>query len=138
MPTHHTRLGTPAPFDWRLCLHGHGWIALAPHDFEAETARWHTALRLGNATVDAVARHDGAAIRLALTARRSLSKAQLAAARPDLLQVRQHLVEQRPVGQGAHHGHAVVDQCQRAVLEFPCRISLGMDVGDFFQLQCTF
>ena len=81
MPTHHTRLGTPAPFDWRLCLHGHGWIALAPHRFDEETARWRTALRLGGATVDAVARHDGAAIRLTLTARRPLSKSQLAEAR---------------------------------------------------------
>ena len=84
MPTHQTRIETAPPFDWRLCLYGHGWIALAPHDFDEETARWHTAMRLGSATVDAVARHDGAAIRLTLTARRPLSKAQLAAARAQL------------------------------------------------------
>jgi 3-methyladenine DNA glycosylase/8-oxoguanine DNA glycosylase len=81
VPTHQTRIQPPAPFDWPLCLNGHGWIALAPHVFDEETARWRTALRLGSATVDAVARHDGAAIRLTLTARRPLSKAQLAAAR---------------------------------------------------------
>jgi len=81
VPTHQTRVQTAPPFDWRLCLYGHGWIALAPHDFDEETARFYTAMRLGSATVDAVARHDGAAIRLTLTARRPLSKAQLAAAR---------------------------------------------------------
>ena len=84
MPTHQTRIETAPPFDWRLCLYGHGWIALAPHDFDEETTRWHTAMRLGSTTVDAVARHDGAAIRLTLTARRPLSKAQLAAARAQL------------------------------------------------------
>ena len=84
MPTHQTRIETAPPFDWRLCLYGHGWIALAPHDYDEETARFCTALRLGSATVDAAARHDGAAIRLTLTARRPLSKAQLAAARAQL------------------------------------------------------
>ena len=28
----------------------------APHDFDEETARWHTAMRLGSTTVDAAAR----------------------------------------------------------------------------------
>ena len=58
MPTHQTRIETAPPFDWRLCLYGHGWIALAPHDFNEETARFHTVLRIGSATVDAVARHQ--------------------------------------------------------------------------------
>ncbi len=78
---HQTRVETAPPFDWRVSLFGHGWIALAPHRFDEETARWHTALRLGAATVDAVAQHNGRAVRLTLTARRALSREQLGRAR---------------------------------------------------------
>ena len=82
MPTQTTRVPVPEPFDWRLCLQGHGWIALAPHRYDEATGRWHTVLRLGAASVDCVVRpgRDGT-LRLGLTARRPLSPAQLASAR---------------------------------------------------------
>ncbi|MCK5942823.1 MAG: Fe-S cluster assembly protein HesB [Planctomycetes bacterium] len=82
MPTHRTRLRVAAPFDWRLCLFGHGWIALAPHRFDEQAARWHTVLRLGRATADAVVQPKGAGeLEVALTARNALTRDQLAAAR---------------------------------------------------------
>ena len=40
MPTNQTRVATTPPFDWRLSLHGHGWISLEPHSFDEETARF--------------------------------------------------------------------------------------------------
>ena len=80
--THETRLAAPQPFDLRLCLFGHGWIALAPHRFDEERLRWHTVLRLARSVVDATVgqRRDGS-LSLRLDARRPLSKAQVLAAR---------------------------------------------------------
>ncbi len=63
---------------------------------------------------------------------------QLATARADFLQIRQHLVEQRVVGQRADHRHVGINQRQRAVLQFAGRIGLGVDIRDFLQLQRAF
>ncbi len=49
----------PAPFDLRLCLFGHGWIALAPHDWDEEERTFRTALAHGDGAVDVEVREDG-------------------------------------------------------------------------------
>ena len=82
MPTHSTRIAVTRPFDWRLCLRGHGWIALAPHCYDEDTDRWQTVLLLGATAVDAVVRPGSDdSLRLTLTAKRALPRAQLAKAR---------------------------------------------------------
>lgn len=53
------------PFDLRLCLFGHGWVALAPHRFDEDTKTFSTVLLLGSAAVDAELRQT-APERLAL------------------------------------------------------------------------
>lgn len=53
MPTRTVRLPVVPPFDLRLCLHGHGWVALAPHVFDDTTGTLRTVLRLGDDAVDA-------------------------------------------------------------------------------------
>lgn len=47
---------TPEPFELRLCLFGHGWVALAPHTFDEGSGTFRTVLRLGAAAVDATLR----------------------------------------------------------------------------------
>lgn len=59
MPAATLRLRTPPPFDLRLCLFGHGWIALAPHRFDDATNTFSTVLSLGGVAVDATLRQDG-------------------------------------------------------------------------------
>ena len=53
----------------------------------------------------------------------------------DLFDIGQHLVVQRRLGGEADHGDARLDQRQRAVLHLAGGIGLGVDVGDFFELQ---
>ena len=85
MPRQTTHLTVNRPFELRLCLHGHGWIALAPHHFDEATERWHTALRLGNRVVDATVQQvDGQRLRVQLHAKTRLSTSQLATARAQL------------------------------------------------------
>jgi N-glycosylase/DNA lyase len=59
MPTHTLRLSAPRPFELRLCLFGHGWVALAPHRFDEATQTFSTVLRLGERAVDATLRQAG-------------------------------------------------------------------------------
>lgn len=67
MPTRTVRLEVPTPFDLTLCLHGHGWVALAPHAFDEATATLRTVLRLGEHAVDAtLTQADAATLRLQL------------------------------------------------------------------------
>ena len=84
MPTQRTRLKTNAPFDWPVALFGHGWIGLAPHAFDETTSRWHTVLRLGRTAADVVIRARECDLLVELTARRALSRAQIAGARSQL------------------------------------------------------
>ena len=65
-------------------------------------------------------------------------RVQHAAARAHFLHVAFELFQQRVVGRHGDHRHAAGDQRQRAVLEFAGGIRLGVDVGDFFQLQRAF
>src|SRR5262245_56242971 len=46
------RLATPSPFDLRVALFGHGWIDLAPHEWDRDAPAWRTALLLGDRAVD--------------------------------------------------------------------------------------
>lgn len=59
MGKHSTTLAVAAPFDLRLCLFGHGWVALAPHAFDEATTTFSTVLRLGEHAVDATLRQTG-------------------------------------------------------------------------------
>ena len=47
------------------------------------------------------------------------------------------LVEQVVLRGNGDHRHVLVNQCQRAVFEFARRITFGMDIADFFELQRT-
>jgi len=67
-----------------VALFGHGWIGLAPHAFDETTSRWHTVLRLGRTAADVVIRARECDLLVELTARRALSRAQIAGARSQL------------------------------------------------------
>src|SRR5690606_25022501 len=77
-------------FEFKLCLKGHGWIALSPHQFDEASERWQTVLRLGSKIVDATvtpkfgatARCD--ALRVELTATSKLTTAEVQKARQQL------------------------------------------------------
>jgi hypothetical protein len=62
----------------------------------------------------------------------------LAAARRDLLHVRHGLFEDAVVRGDDDDRHRLVDQRDRAVLQLAGGIALGVDVGDFLQLQRPF
>lgn len=81
-----TVLAVPAPFDLRLALRGHGWVALLPHRYdEADPhATWHTALRVGAQAVDVRARAGRGGLRVALTSHRRLAPRQIAEVRRQL------------------------------------------------------
>jgi 3-methyladenine DNA glycosylase/8-oxoguanine DNA glycosylase len=86
MPSATLRLPVARPFELRLCLFGHGWVALAPHSFDETTSTFATVLRLGQQTVDATLcqeRRDALTLRLASerrldAAQRALAKRQIA------------------------------------------------------------
>ena len=47
MPTSHTlRINVVPPFDLDVVLGGHGWVALAPHEYQRERRRLHSAVDL--------------------------------------------------------------------------------------------
>ena len=62
----------------------------------------------------------------------------LAATCADLMQVRAQLFEQVVAGGRYDHRQIFVDQRQRTMLELASGIALGMNVGHFLELQCTF
>jgi len=85
VPQHRTTIDVAEPFELRLCLFGHGWIALRPHAFDEQRQRWTTVLRLGRAVVDArVRQRDGATLQVELDARTKLTASQIAEARRQL------------------------------------------------------
>ena len=61
-----------------------------------------------------------------------------AAARGDLLHVGHGLLEDAVVRRDHDHRHVLVDQRDRAVLQLAGGIALGVDVGDFLELQRAF
>ncbi len=58
-----------------------------------------------------------------------------AAARLDFLHVGMQFFQQLVVGRDHDHRHLGVDQRQRTVLEFAGGVGLGVDVGNFLELQ---
>ena len=58
-----------------------------------------------------------------------------AAARLDLLDVAQHLLEHVIARRDRHHRHLLVDERDRAVLHLAGRVALGVDVRDLLQLE---
>jgi len=85
VPRQVTHITVEQPFELRLCLLGHGWIALAPHEFDEVNERWHTVLRLGPKVVDAkIQLADQQRLRVQLKARSRLSAHELGAARAQL------------------------------------------------------
>lgn len=74
MPTRTVTIPVAAPFDLRLCLHGHGWVALSPHRFDDESCTLTTVLCLGDEAVDATLHQPRPeALQLQLTAARPLA-----------------------------------------------------------------
>ena len=63
---------------------------------------------------------------------------QFAAARAHFLHIGFHLVQQAIFGCNHHHRHIFVHQREWSVFQLACGIGLGVDVRDFFQLQCAF
>jgi len=85
VPRQRTHVTVEPPFELPLCLLGHGWIALEPHEFDEATGRWHTTLRLGRKVVDAtVHQHDKTKLRIDLEAKAKLGADELATARAQL------------------------------------------------------
>ena len=62
----------------------------------------------------------------------------LAAARADLLDIREGLLEQRVRRRDDDDRHVVVDEGDRPVLHLAGGVALGVDVGDLLQLQGAF
>lgn len=80
MPTRTLRLTAPRPFELRLCLFGHGWVALAPHRFDEASQTFTTVLRLGEHAVDATLRQEKDALALRLESATKLGAAEARAA----------------------------------------------------------
>ena len=84
-PLQTTTITAPLPFDLKLCLMGHGWIALAPHRFDIDKVRWQTVLRLGTKVVDAtITQQQSTKIRIAFAAKTSLQRSEVVAGRQQL------------------------------------------------------
>ncbi|MBK8095734.1 MAG: Fe-S cluster assembly protein HesB [Planctomycetes bacterium] len=81
---HRLTLPTPSPFELPLALHGHGWIALAPHRWDGGDAPWLTPLRLHGKIVRASITAGRGSLRVTLRAERRLDRARLAEARRQL------------------------------------------------------
>ena len=62
----------------------------------------------------------------------------LAAARLDLLHVGVQLFKQIVVRRHHDYRHVGINQRQWAVFKLPGRVSLGMDLGNFLELECAF
>ena len=82
MPHRTVALPVAPPFELRLCLFGHGWVALAPHRFDEATGTFHTVLRVGRTVLDATLRQSSRerlSLRLDGRTRPSLATANAAA-----------------------------------------------------------
>lgn len=60
MPIQTVAVPVPEPFELRLCLHGHGWVALAPHAYDEAESVFRTALRAAGQVVDCELRQERA------------------------------------------------------------------------------
>jgi 3-methyladenine DNA glycosylase/8-oxoguanine DNA glycosylase len=90
VPTQTTTIPVVSPFEFALCLQGHGWIALAPHRFDQAAGRWQTVLRLGRKIVDAVIEpkdrtaSQSNALQVTLLAKSRLASSEVASAKMQL------------------------------------------------------
>jgi 3-methyladenine DNA glycosylase/8-oxoguanine DNA glycosylase len=85
VPPQRTNIPVPSPFEFKLCLMGHGWIALSPHQFDEATERWQTVLRVGRKVVDVlVFARDAESLRVEITAKSKLTTAEVANVRQQL------------------------------------------------------
>lgn len=76
MPTRTVHLPAPQPFELRLALFGHGWVALAPHAWDEAAATFRTVLRLDERAIDAeLSQAEPARLRLRLAAAAPLTAA---------------------------------------------------------------
>jgi 3-methyladenine DNA glycosylase/8-oxoguanine DNA glycosylase len=91
---HSLRIRTPTPFELDVVLRGHGWVALAPHDYQREAGLLTTTLDLASlpgqrktAPVVAIEARQRKPERLdvRVTARRSLARAELELVRTALV-----------------------------------------------------
>ncbi len=73
MPTRTVSIPVAPPFELRLCLFGHGWVALAPHRWDEAKATFSTVLRLQEDAVDATLTQQHDSLQLRLAAARPLS-----------------------------------------------------------------
>lgn len=86
MPTRTVRIRVEPPFELRLCLFGHGWVALPPHAFDEPRATFSTVLRIGDIVADVALRQtDPTTLTARLSAARPLPAAAGAAARRQLV-----------------------------------------------------
>lgn len=75
MPARTLTISTPRPFELRLCLFGHGWVALAPHAYDEAAGTFRTALQLAGQAVDATLRGaPGGGLSLRLDSARPLGR----------------------------------------------------------------
>jgi 3-methyladenine DNA glycosylase/8-oxoguanine DNA glycosylase len=85
MPVRRIAVPVPSPFELRLCLHGHGWVQLAPHRHDEATGTLATVLDVGGEAVDATLAAGGAgALTLRLASARALPAAAVRAARAQI------------------------------------------------------
>lgn len=85
VPTQRTNIPVSAPFEFKLCLMGHGWIALSPHHFDEQAERWQTVLRVGSKVVDAlIYTRDAKSLRVEITAKTKLATTEVASVRQQL------------------------------------------------------
>lgn len=66
MVTHRLTIATRAPFSLPLVLRGHGWVALAPHDYAGGDAPWRVPLRVGEHILAAAVTQRGPSLRVTL------------------------------------------------------------------------
>jgi 3-methyladenine DNA glycosylase/8-oxoguanine DNA glycosylase len=82
VPNHKVAIAVDQPFDLKLSLFGHGWIALLPHRFDESDQQWHTVLRLGRSIADASIQQTSAhQLQIRLATRTKLNRTQLNQAR---------------------------------------------------------
>lgn len=80
-----TTLDVPSPFDLRLCLHGHGWVMLAPHRYDGDEGAFATVLAVTGQAIDVkVTAPDARRLRVTLTSHRRLPQQEVARVRQEL------------------------------------------------------
>jgi 3-methyladenine DNA glycosylase/8-oxoguanine DNA glycosylase len=77
-------LALPKPFELRLALFGHGWIALQPHGWSEQQRTWTTVLRIGQKAFAVSTRQQSNQLRVQIDGNRTLTPRQLETLRRQL------------------------------------------------------